>query len=160
MFQSLPRPRSGTGHQTGRAGARILALFTGLMALVFSAAFTAPAHAQTLRIVALGDSLTAGYGLAAGEGFTDRLEAALRASGHDVVIVNAGVSGDTATGGAERLDWTLAEGADAVIVELGANDALRGVDPAVTEAALADGRRSWKVVLNRRGGLVYLTWRG
>ncbi len=95
-----------------------------------------PARAAPLRIVALGDSLTAGYGLGPGEGFTDQLQAALKARGQDVEIVNAGVSGDTAAGGLARLDWSLGEGADAVIVELGANDMLRGFDPAETRASL------------------------
>lgn len=95
-----------------------------------------PAHADPIRIVALGDSLTAGYGLEAGDAFTGRLEAALKDRGHDVVIVNAGVSGDTASDGLARVDWSVEEGADAVIVELGANDALRGVDPAITRDAL------------------------
>ncbi len=95
-----------------------------------------PAHSDPIRIVALGDSLTAGYGLEAGDAFTGRLEAALKDRGHDVVIVNAGVSGDTASDGLARVDWSVEEGADAVIVELGANDALRGVDPAITRDAL------------------------
>lgn len=95
-----------------------------------------PARAEALRIVALGDSLTAGYGLEPGESFTGRLEAALKARGHDIVIVNAGVSGDTASDGLNRVDWSVGEDADAVIVELGANDALRGVDPAITRDAL------------------------
>jgi len=87
--------------------------------------------------VALGDSLTAGYGLDAGSAFPSRLQAALKARGHaDVTIANAGVSGDTASGGLERLDWSVPQGTDAVIVELGANDALRGVDPKVTKSAL------------------------
>lgn len=108
--------------------------------LLFAAAALAlaamPAAAEPLRIVALGDSLTAGYGLDAAESFTVRLEAALQARGHDVVIVNAGVSGDTASDGLARVDWSVGDDADAVIVELGANDALRGVDPAITRAAL------------------------
>ena len=90
-----------------------------------------------LSIVVLGDSLTAGYGLAADAAFPARLQAALKARGYtDVTVANAGVSGDTATGGLERLDWSVPEGTDAVIVELGANDALRGVDPQVTRKAL------------------------
>jgi acyl-CoA thioesterase-1 len=108
--------------------------------LLFAAAVVAlaamPAAAEPLRIVALGDSLTAGYGLDASESFTARLEAALKARGHDVVIVNAGVSGDTASDGLARVDWSVDDDADAVIVELGANDALRGVDPAITRDAL------------------------
>jgi acyl-CoA thioesterase-1 len=91
---------------------------------------------RPIKIAVLGDSLTAGYGLAAGAAFPARLQAALRAKGHAVEIHDAGVSGDTASGGLSRLDWSVPEGADAVIVELGANDALRGIDPKVTRAAL------------------------
>lgn len=91
---------------------------------------------EPVQIVALGDSLTAGYGLAAQDAFPNKLEQALREAGHPVTIANAGVSGDTATGGLARLDWSVPEGTEAVILELGANDALRGVDPAVTRAAL------------------------
>jgi acyl-CoA thioesterase-1 len=95
------------------------------------------AAARPLTIVALGDSLTAGYGLDAGVAFPARLQAALKAKGHaDVTVANAGVSGDTASGGLERLGWSVPQGTDAVIVELGANDALRGVDPKVTKSAL------------------------
>ena len=97
----------------------------------------APANAETKVIVALGDSLTAGFGLPPQDGFVPRLQAALRAAGRSVTITNAGVSGDTATGGAERVDWSVPDGTDGVIVELGANDMLRGVDPKVTRAALA-----------------------
>lgn len=96
-----------------------------------------PAQDRALRIVAFGDSLTAGYGLIESEAFPARLEAALRARGLDVAVVNAGVSGDTSRGGLERLDWTLAENPDLMIVELGANDALRGIHPAETRANLA-----------------------
>ncbi|HYF54944.1 MAG TPA: arylesterase [Salinarimonas sp.] len=91
---------------------------------------------RPLKIVALGDSLTAGYGLPADAAFPVVLEAALRARGHAVEIVNAGVSGDTASGGLERLDWSVPEGTDAVILELGANDMLRGLDPAQTKKTL------------------------
>ncbi|MFL5050387.1 MAG: arylesterase [Xanthobacteraceae bacterium] len=89
-----------------------------------------------VRIVALGDSLTAGFGLPPEATFPARLEAALRARGLAVEVANAGVSGDTVSGGLARLDWSVPEGTHAVIVELGANDALRGVDPAVTRSAL------------------------
>jgi acyl-CoA thioesterase-1 len=92
--------------------------------------------AAPVQLVALGDSLTAGYGLGPGEGFAPRLEAALRAKGRDVRVANAGVSGDTATGGADRVDWSVPDGTDGVIVELGANDMLRGIDPKITKAAL------------------------
>jgi acyl-CoA thioesterase-1 len=87
-------------------------------------------------VLALGDSLTAGYGLAARDGFVPRLEAALRTEGYNVTVVNAGVSGDTTAGGKARLDWSLAEKPDAVLLELGANDALRGISPVATEANL------------------------
>jgi acyl-CoA thioesterase-1 len=89
------------------------------------------------RIVALGDSLTAGYGLAPEEAFPAQLQARLRALGVDAEIVNAGVSGDTTAGGLARLDWVLADKPDYVLVELGANDALRGLDPAAAKANLA-----------------------
>lgn len=95
-----------------------------------------PAEARTLRLLALGDSLTAGYGLPASAAFPVRLEAALRQRGHDVSVINAGVSGDTVAAGLARLDWALGDGADGVIVELGANDMLRGLPPAETRAGL------------------------
>jgi acyl-CoA thioesterase-1 len=96
-----------------------------------------PADAQALvKIVALGDSLTAGYGLPDKDGFVPQLQAALTAKGNPVEIQNAGVSGDTASDGLARLDWSVPQGADAVILELGANDMLRGVNPDVTRRAL------------------------
>jgi acyl-CoA thioesterase I len=88
------------------------------------------------RILALGDSLVAGYGLLGPDGFVPQLEAALRAAGLAVEIVNGGVSGDTSAGGLARLDWVLASDPAVVLVELGANDALRGLDPGETEANL------------------------
>lgn len=100
------------------------------------AALAHPAHARTIRVVAFGDSLSAGYQLGAADAFPAVLEAALKARGHDVAVENAGVSGDTATAGLDRLDWSIPDGTDIVIVELGANDALRGLDPKITEAAL------------------------
>ena len=111
-----------------------LLMLTGLVAST-----TSPAAAQDgtpLKIVAFGDSLTAGYGLPAQDAFPAKLQAALKAKGHNVEIENAGVSGDTASGGLSRLDWSIPDGTDAVIVELGANDMLRGVDPQVTRQAL------------------------
>src|SRR5690606_25495572 len=87
----------------------------------------ASAQERPIRIVAFGDSLTAGYGLPPRNAFPTRLEAALKARGHNVTVVNAGVSGDTTAGGLARLDWAVPDDADAVIVELGANDALRGL---------------------------------
>ncbi len=93
-------------------------------------------QAAPVRLLVLGDSLSAGYGLAEADGFEAQLAVALRAHGHDVRIVDGAVSGDTSAGGLARLDWALGDGADAAIVELGANDGLRGVDPADTEANL------------------------
>ena len=91
---------------------------------------------QPIKIVALGDSLTAGYQLPESAAFPSQLARALQAKGHKVEIVNAGVSGDTTSGGLARLDWSVPDGTDAVIVELGANDMLRAVDPKVARAAL------------------------
>jgi acyl-CoA thioesterase I len=97
-----------------------------------------PSHAadRPVRIVVLGDSLSAGFGLTAGDALPAKLERALKAKGLTVAIENAGVSGDTASGGLARLDWSVGDGVDAVIVELGANDALRALDPKVTRSAL------------------------
>jgi acyl-CoA thioesterase-1 len=94
------------------------------------------AQSKPLRIVALGDSLTAGYRLKPNEAFPAQLQAALRKKGLDVEVLNAGVSGDTSSGGLERLDWAVPADVRAVILELGANDALRGVDPTKTRQAL------------------------
>jgi acyl-CoA thioesterase I len=106
-------------------------------ALLFAAMNPNFAIAESLlHVVALGDSLTAGLGLAAKDGFVPRLQAALVAQGAKVEIVNAGVSGDTASDGLARLDWSVPEGTYAAIVELGANDMLRGIDPQVTREAL------------------------
>jgi len=127
----------------------------GLLACLLVAG-TGAARAQQARpvaIVALGDSLTAGYQLPPGDAFPVKLQAALKARGLDVTVENAGVSGDTSTGGLERLDWAVGDGVDAVILKLGANDALRGIDPAVT-------RRNLDEILARlkaRGIAVLLT---
>jgi acyl-CoA thioesterase-1 len=125
--------------QRGRflAGAiALLALLTtGLMKDIASAQ-TAGSAARTIKLVALGDSLTAGYGLPDAAAFPAVLEAALKARGHKVEIANAGVSGDTASGGLERLEWSVPDGTDGVILELGANDMLRGIDPDTTKRAL------------------------
>lgn len=93
--------------------------------------------ASQRQIVAFGDSLSAGYGVGPGESFPEQLQAALREKGYDVTVANAGVSGDTTSGGLARLDWSVPESADLVIVELGANDALRGVDPSITRENLS-----------------------
>lgn len=127
----------------------------GLLAS-FLAVGVSGANAQQARpvaIVALGDSLTAGYQLPPGDAFPVKLQAALKAKGLNVTVENAGVSGDTSTGGLERLDWAVGDGVDAVILELGANDALRGIDPAVT-------RRNIDEIVTRlkaRGVAVLLT---
>ena len=94
------------------------------------------ASADPVTIAALGDSLTHGYGLPQDQGFVPQLQAWLRAQGLDVTVLNAGVSGDTTAGGLARLDWTLTPDVDALIVELGANDFLRGIDPAAARANL------------------------
>ena len=91
-----------------------------------------------VKLVVLGDSLSAGLGLSASNAFPAKLQKALKDKGIDVDIGNAGVSGDTASGGRDRLDWSVPEGTQGVILELGANDALRGTDPSVTRAALSD----------------------
>jgi acyl-CoA thioesterase I len=111
---------------------------SGLLTAAFLALLTVvPAAAEAVRMVGFGDSLMAGYRLDPGQSFPEQLEQALRASGHDVVITNAGVSGDTTSGGLERLDWSVPEETDIVLLELGANDMLRGVSPELTERNLA-----------------------
>jgi acyl-CoA thioesterase-1 len=104
--------------------------------LTFACALATPALADPLTLVALGDSLTAGYGLPQEDGFVPQLQAWLTAQGQDVVVVNAGVSGDTTAGGLARLDWSLTPEVDAMIVTLGGNDLLRGIDPAASRANL------------------------
>jgi acyl-CoA thioesterase-1 len=99
---------------------------------------------EPIRILAFGDSLTAGYNLLASDAFPAKLERSLREAGHKVNVSNAGISGDTTAGGRARLDWALAENPEIVILELGANDALRGFDPAETERNLDDMLRRLK----------------
>ena len=112
-----------------------------VQALVLAALLTfvsaSDASARALKLVVLGDSLTAGLGVPPGKAFPDQLQAALRAKGHDVDVVNAGVSGDTAEDGLTRYGWSVPPEADALIVELGANDMLRGFPPDMTRHALA-----------------------
>src|SRR5258708_31202665 len=98
---------------------------------------TAANVTKPIKMVVLGDSLSAGLGLPGPAAFPSRMQKALKAKGIAVDMINAGVSGDTSSGGRDRLDWSVPEGAEAVILELGANDALRGTDPAVTRAALS-----------------------
>ena len=121
--------------QIRRSLSRLLGMFLGVWGLMVAGTGQGLA-AQPLRIVAFGDSLTAGYLLANGEAFPDILQKALAERGLAAQISNAGVSGDTTTGGLARLDWSVPEGTDAVLLELGANDMLRGTDPAVTRANL------------------------
>jgi acyl-CoA thioesterase-1 len=107
------------------------------LAAVVALGIVERASARTLSLVVLGDSLTAGYGLPPGKAFPDQLQAALSARGWDVKVVNAGVSGDTVEDGLARYDWAVPGDADALIVELGANDMLRGLPPDGTKTALA-----------------------
>jgi acyl-CoA thioesterase I len=109
-----------------------------VMAAEPALAQSAPASGAPIKMVVLGDSLSAGYGLAGSDAFPAKLQKALKARGIAVDMTNAGVSGDTASGGRDRLDWSVPQDTQAVIVELGANDALRGTDPAVTRAALTE----------------------
>jgi acyl-CoA thioesterase-1 len=107
--------------------------------LVFSGIVGSMSAAErVIKVVALGDSLTAGFQLRGSAAFPVQLERALKAKGFAVEVANAGVSGDTSSGGLARLDWSVPEGTDAVILELGANDMLRGVDPKVTRDALSE----------------------
>jgi acyl-CoA thioesterase I len=112
-----------------------LSLMAGGTALAQTSA-TAPA--KPIKMVVLGDSLSAGLGLPASAAFPTRLQKALKSKGIEVDMINAGVSGDTSSGGRDRLDWSVSDGTEAVILELGANDALRGVDPEVTRSALTE----------------------
>jgi len=114
-----------------------------LLAVLAVSAEAVPA--RPIRIVVLGDSLAAGFQLKASDAFPAQLERALKARGHNVEIINAGVSGDTTAGGLERLKWAVPEATDAVILELGANDALRGLDPARARANLE------KIILELKG---------
>lgn len=119
-------------------------LYGAIIVAFLVALHGAPAGAQTIKIVALGDSLTAGFGLTATEAFPAQLEAALKKRGHDVAVANAGVSGDTSAGGLARVDWSVPDGTDAVILVLGANDMLRGLDPAQTRKSLDEAIRRLK----------------
>jgi acyl-CoA thioesterase-1 len=106
------------------------------IALMLVVLFPAASQARSIKLLVFGDSLAAGYGLAASDAFQAQLAAALRADGRDVTILDGGVSGDTTAGGRSRLEWALADKPDAVLVELGGNDGLRGTPPAETEANL------------------------
>lgn len=125
-----------------RAVERRYGLFMHIAVLMFALMTVAnPAWAvstKSVKLVVLGDSLSAGLGLPAQEAFPTKLKKALRAKGIDIDMTNAGVSGDTSSAGRDRLDWSVPDGTDGVIIELGANDALRGIDPDLTRTALAE----------------------
>jgi acyl-CoA thioesterase I len=125
-----------------RLGAGLLLLALTLLNPAFAAA---PEAKTPIRLVAYGDSLTAGFGVALAEAFPAQLERALKAKGHNVEVINAGVSGDTTAAALERFDWAVPDGVHAAIVELGANDALRGQDP-------AQAKRNLDTILGRLKG--------
>jgi len=128
--------RYGVGRGLGKLRRVAASGFLTLGTAVSVAAPGGMAAAESLRIAALGDSLTQGYGLIPEEGLVPQLQAWLAERGHDVIVINAGVSGDTTAGGLARLDWTLADRPGAMIVALGGNDLLRGIDPAASRANL------------------------
>ena len=130
----MARSRSRS-YGTGPLPVQFLGVLLVTMACLLSGAY-AQSGTKTMKIVALGDSLSAGLGLLAQDAFPAKLQAALKAKGIDATVANAGVTGDTAAGGLERLDWSVPGDTDAVILELGANDALRGLEPAMTQKAL------------------------
>tara|TARA_R110002072_G_scaffold65642_1_gene162002 strand:- start:704 stop:1399 length:696 start_codon:yes stop_codon:yes gene_type:complete len=146
-MQSFRRRLSIMGYVRKAANVNAAAVF--LLALLWFAPVAGAA--PPLRLLVLGDSLTAGYGLTAEDGFTAQLQAALKDAGRDVVVLNAGVSGDTTAGGRARIGWALGDKPDAVIVELGANDGLRGLDPKATfdnlDAVISDIRTAGLPVL-------------
>jgi acyl-CoA thioesterase-1 len=132
-MKAMKRTRNGCGFAQVVG---ILLLVNVLVGTIGSAAVLAEAT-KPLHIVAFGDSLTSGYGLRRqSQSFPAQLQTALKARGHNVVVTNAGVAGDTTADGLARLGWAVPDGTDAVIVELGANDALRGIEPKVTHANL------------------------
>ena len=127
---SLPNSHMGFSMRRFHHFAVVLTL------LLLCVPLTGAKAAQSGEIIAFGDSLSAGYGVGPGESFPEQLQAALNEKGYDVTVTNAGVSGDTTSGGLSRLDWSVPESADLVIVELGANDALRGISPEITRENL------------------------
>lgn len=131
-MRALRGVASGYGADGGirKAGAGLAAAASALWLSL------APAWAEPVVVAALGDSLTQGYGLPQQDGFVPQLQAWLEAQGEEVTLINAGVSGDTTAGGLSRVDWTLTPEVDALIVALGGNDLLRGIDPAVSRANL------------------------
>ena len=121
---------------------KICGLIFNLVTFIIVTAGSTPVFAAQQRLMVYGDSLVAGYGLSAGEGFPEQLQQALTAAGRDVKVLNAGVSGDTTAGGLARLDWALSDQPDAVMIILGGNDLLRGLDPQQT-------RENLKQILSR-----------
>lgn len=142
------------GNISGADGARQRRFKPSALAtLCLAVALAGPAGAaEPTKVLALGDSLTAGYGLPEADGFTVQLEQALDAGGTEVTIINGGVSGDTSAGGRDRLDWALGDAPALVLLELGANDGLRGLDPAATRVNLD----AILATLNERGVPVLL----
>src|SRR5664280_137303 len=132
---------TSAGGVEGRVRMFVHILVLGVALMTAGTAFAqtqGSAGAKPIKMVVLGDSLSAGLGLSAPAAFPERLQNTLKSKGIAVEISNAGVSGDTTSGGRDRLDWSVPDGTQAVILELGANDALRGTDPAVTRSALSD----------------------
>lgn len=125
----LPGPLVNVAPQALRRRLGALLMAALMAAAAGAGASTGAAAQDPIRLMAFGDSLVAGFGLAANNAFPARLEAALRREGYRVEVINAGVSGDTTAGGAARIDWALGDDPDLVLLELGANDALRGIDP-------------------------------
>ncbi|KPQ06083.1 MAG: lysophospholipase [Rhodobacteraceae bacterium HLUCCA12] len=119
-----------------RVAGKLRCVLAGMIFTLATAVSVAADEGQTLRLAALGDSLTQGYGLPQDAGLVPQLQDWLQAQGHDVEVLNAGVSGDTTAGGLSRLDWTLADEPDAMMVVLGGNDLLRGIDPAISRENL------------------------
>ncbi|HEY4982930.1 MAG TPA: arylesterase [Pseudolabrys sp.] len=138
--RSQPRSYGTKAVRVQRFAALVLVTFVCALAATGGSAATD----QPVKIVVLGDSLSAGFGLPGEAAFPARLAVALRAKGIAASVANAGVSGDTASGGLGRLDWSVPDGTEAVILELGANDALRGLDPNLTKAALDTTLRKLK----------------
>jgi len=118
------------------AGTGVVPMMAGAVIAMLAVMPAAIATAAEARLMVLGDSLVAGYGLPPGQGFPEQLERELRAAGRDIAVLNAGVSGDTTAGGVARLDWSLADDPQAVIIVLGGNDMLRGLPPEAASANL------------------------
>ena len=147
MFDNVTKfpIRQGYGSHPPDGAARLLQRYAflepyfnhlALVLIIFFLSIGAAQATDPARILALGDSLTAGYGLPVEQGFTHRLETRLKAEGRAVTVLNAGVSGDTSAGGLSRLAWSLADKPTHAIIELGANDGLRGLDPNAMRANL------------------------